>query len=251
MEEQNTEQENINNTEEKSENSTLNINTEELKKETAQTVKEVKDTIKNTNFKADTKVAKGFFKDFFKNPIEELKKVASDSKNSFLKIAIIILVAWLVIILVTDIFAILNTYLFGYLGSFSYFFRHLFANILNIVKDLIAPIISIATISGLTYLFNKNKNKSFITIINTVLIAKIPVIIATLVSALTIISSKIITLTSLFSGFCNMLSTVLLYFGIKELLGEEENKSCFWKFTLIIGIFYIVKLVFSYLGVIL
>lgn len=238
-------QEETKNTKEEKENN----NSEEIKKETEKTIKEVKETIKNTDLKEESKIAKAFLTDFFKNPIEEIKKVASESKNKFLKTAIIILLVWVIAIFLKDMIYMISHYLFGYLGSFEYFFKHLFLNLLDVVKDLVAPIITIGALSALIYVFKKNKDKSFLSIANTILVAKIPVVIASVVSLLTIIDTQITKITSLFSGFCNILSTILLYFAIKELSDEKESDNYFWKFALIIGIFYVIKLVFSYLGI--
>lgn len=227
----------------------FNVNKEELKKETSEAVNQVKDTFKNADLKEASKEAKGFFSSFFKDPLKELKKVTSDSGNKFLKIAIAILVIWLVAILISNVFSIASRYLFSSYGSFSYFFKNLFSNMFSIVKDLIAPVITVLVLSGLVYGFKKNKDKSFLTIASSILIAKIPVIIAVVFDLLTIINSSFSKITTAFSGFCNILSTVLLYFAIKNLSNEEKNNSYFWKFALIIGIFYIVKFVFSYLGI--
>ena len=235
-----------NNTKEEKES---NNSSEEIKKETEKTIKEVKETIKNTNLKKESKDAKDFLKDFFKNPIEGIKKSASESKNKVLKIAIMILLVWIIAIFVKDIIYIISNSLFRYFGGIEYFFKHLFSNLLDIIKDLVTPVISVGTLSGLVYVFKKNKNKSFLNIASTILVAKIPVVIASIVSLLTIIDTQITRITSLFSGFCGILSTVLLFFAIKELSDEKESENYFWKFALIIGIFYIVKLVFSYLGI--
>ena len=237
------------NTENPENTSNFNINSEDLKKETQETVNQVKDTIKNVNIKKDSQEAKGFLSAFFKNPLEELRKVSSDSKNSFLKIAIIILVIWLAATLIVNVFGFASTYLFGTFGSFERFFKNLFPNMFSVLKDLIAPLIAIAVLSGLVYGFKKNKNKSFLTISSTIVVAKIPIVIATVAELLTIFGTQVTKLTSAFSGFCSILSAVLLYFAIKELSDEGENKSYFWKFALIIGIFYVIKFIFSYLGI--
>ena len=227
----------------------LNYSSEELKNETKQTVEQIKETIKSTDLKKDSKVAKGFFSSFFKNPLEEVEKCASDNKSSFLKIAIITLLVWLIALFISQVFSIANRYIFGVYGSFSYFFRNLLPNILDIIKVLVAPIISIAVLSGLIYVFNKKKDKSFLTIASTIVLAHIPVVIADIVNLLVIFGSGISKITSYFSSFCTVLYTVLLFFAIKDLSGEAENKSYFWKFALIMGIFYVVKFIFSYLGI--
>ena len=61
------------------------INTEDLKKETKETVNKVKETIKNVDFKEDTKATKGFLKEMFSNPFEEIKKLQMEKKMFFLK----------------------------------------------------------------------------------------------------------------------------------------------------------------------
>ena len=226
-----------------------NNSKEDLKKETTETVNQVKDTLKNTDLKEASKEAKGFFSSFFKDPLKELKKVASSSSNKYIKIAIVILVIWLVAILVSNVFSVASRYLFTTYGSFSYFFRNLFSNVLDIITELVAPIITVLVLSGLVYAFKKKKNKSFLTIASSILIAKIPVVIAVIVDLLILINSSFSKIATAFSGFCSILSTVLLYFAIKNLSDEDKNDSYFWKFALIMGIFYIVKFVFSYLGI--
>lgn len=230
-------------------NTSFQIHKEDLKKETADTVNQVKDTLKNTDIKRDSKEAKGFFVDFFKNPLKKLKEVANDSQNRFLKTAIIIFIIWLIVILLDNIFGIASRYLFGYLGSFSYFFKHLFSNILTIIKDLLAPVLSILILSGLVYGFKKDKKKSFLSIATSIVVANIPVVIASIVNLLTLFGTSAAKLTSPFSGFCSILSTILLYFAIKELVNEKEEDSFFWKFALIIGIYYIAKFILSFLGI--
>ena len=243
---------NTNNTaNDQSQNNTngFNVSSEDLKKETKETVNEVKNTFKNTDLKKDSQAAKGFFTAFFRNPLGTLKNVATDSKNSFLKIAIIVLAIWLIAIFLLGMISMAKRYLFGTFGSFEYFFDNLFSNMFSIVKDLIAPIITVAVLSGLVYGFKKQKNKSFLTIASAIVIAKIPVVIASIASLLTLISSSVSKLTSPFSSFCSVLSTVLLFFTIKDLSDESENKKYFWRFALIIGIYYVVEFVLSFLGI--
>ena len=224
-------------------------NNENTKNETTETVNEVKNAVKNTDIKQASKEAKGFISSFFKDPIESLKTVTSDSGSKFFKIAIVVLVIWLVAILLLNILGIASRSLFSTYGSFSLFFKNLFGNVFDIIKELVAPVITIAILSGLVYAFKKNKAKSFLPIVNSILIAKIPVVIATVLELLTIISSSFSRITSTFSGYCNILSIVLLFFAFKNLSDEDKKGSYFWRFALIMGIFYIIKFVFSYLGI--
>lgn len=227
----------------------FNVNAEDIKKETTETVNQVKDAIKNADFKKDSKEAKGFFFSFFKNPLREIKNATSSTDKKFVKIAIIIFIVWLAILLASNILSIATTYLFNTFGSFAYFFQNVFHNIFNLVKTLVAPVITILVLSGLVYGFKKVKNRSFLTIISSILIAKTPIVVANAFNLLVLVNSHFIKIASAFSGFCNILSTVLLFFTIRDLLEEDKNDSYFWKFALIIGIFYIVKFILSYLGI--
>lgn len=230
-------------------NNLFQVHKDNFKKETTDTVKQVKDTFKNTDIKKASKEAKGFFLDFFKSPLKKLKEVVNDSQNYFLKTAIIIFVIWLVVILLDNIFGIASRYLFGYFGSFSYFFKHLFSNILIVIKDLLAPILGILILSGLVYGFRKDRKKSFLSIVTSIVIAKIPVVIASIVNLLTLFGASAAKLTSPFSNFCSILSIILLYFAVKDLVNEKEDDNFFWKFALIIGIYYVSKFILSFLGI--
>lgn len=227
----------------------FNVNAEDIKKETTETVNQVKDAIKNADLKKDSKEAKGFFFSFLKNPLGEMKKATSSADNKYVKVAIIIFVVWLAVLLVSNVLSIATTYLFGTFGSFAYFFQNLFRNIFNLIKTLVAPVITVLVLSGLVYGFKKVKNRSFLTIASSILIAKIPMVVASAFNLLVLVNSHFIKMTSTFSGFCNVLSTILLFFTMRDLLEEDKKDSYFWKFALIIGIFYIVKFVFSYLGI--
>ena len=86
-------------------------------------------------------------------------------------------------------------------------------------------------------------------IASSVTIAKIPVVIAEIVGLLTLVGSKITTVTIPFAGFCGILSIVLLFFTLKDIVGEKENKNIFWKFALIMGIYYAIEIVLSFLKI--
>ncbi len=211
------------------------------------------------NLKNDSKEVKSFFVSFFKSPLTEIKKVTSESGNKLLKVAVVVLIIWIVSIFVSDLLTVANTYLFGPWGSFSYLFRNFFKILLTFVKDLIAPFICVGLLSGLTFAFRKDKNKSFLGITSGVLIAKIPSVVSGIFSLISVASSVlnfptfinnfILKLCVNFSAFCNVLSVLLLFCAIKNLSGEEKNENYFWKFALIMGIFYVANFVFSYLGI--
>ena len=224
------------------------INTEEIKKEAVNTAQEVKEAVKNTDVKKDVNVAKGFISNFFKNPLQEIETVASSSKNQFLKIAIIVLVIWLIASFIGAVIDVFDSYTLFSGISVGTFLKISVNNIFSVVKAVITPFISLVILSGIVYIMAKDKKKPFIQIATSVVIAKIPVIIATIASLLEVFSSQVYKITGPFSAFCNIISTVLLYFTVKSLYGQKEDNSFIKTFAIIMGIFYIARFVISFFG---
>lgn len=227
------------------------ISTEEIKKEAVDTANQVKETLKNTDLKKDASEAKGFVSNFFKNPIHEIENVVNSSKNQFLKVAIIVLVIWLVATLIGELISIFHSYssLYSSYTTVERFFKNAFSNILTIVKSIVAPLLTIIVLSGITYFMSKDKKKPFIQIATSVVIAKIPVVLASVVSLLEVFGSQVYKITSPFSGFCSVISIVLLYFTLKSLYGEKEDNTFMKKFAIIMGIFYVVKFIINFFGI--
>ena len=87
------------------------VNTEGLKNETVDTVKQVKESMKNVNVKEEAKVTKGFIGEMFKNPLGKIKEIASDASNKYFKTSIVLVIIWMVAVLLGKI-------------SFKYFTRN-------------------------------------------------------------------------------------------------------------------------------
>lgn len=225
---------------EENKNKEQNINTEEIKKETVETVNQVKETIKNVNIKNDAKEAKGFVSSMFKDPFGTLKQIVNDNKNKYFKIAIIFVIIWMIAILISKLFAV----------SISIFsVKIVFSKVSSIIKAVIAPLVGVVVFSGIVYFMNKENKKSITTILTAVVTAKTPVIVASVVSLLTIIDSKISLITSPFASLCNAISIVLIYFATKTIFGEEQNSKFFKKFVIIEAIYYVAYIVVSLLGI--
>lgn len=220
--------------EEKEENK---VNTEEIKKETVETAKQVKDSIKNVNIKNDAKEATGFISAMLKDPFAKIKEMAEDKENKNLKMAIIFIAIWTVAVFIK---ALAAKY-----WSFSAVFR----NVLSLVKTIIAPALSVLVLSGIVYFMNKNEKKSLTTILTSITIAKIPTILAAVVSLLTIFSISAYKITLPFTTFCSVVTTILTYFTIKAIIKEEQNSKFLKTFIIIEGIYYLAYLVISFLEI--
>lgn len=227
------------------------INAEEIKKEVTDTVKEVKESVKNTDIKKEVNATKGFITNLFKNPINEISNVAKSSKNQFLKIAIIILGIWLASVLIGEIIDILQSYSYvsALYSTFGTFLKNSVNNVLSVVKAVITPLISLAVLCGIIYLMAKDNKKPFVNIVTSVIIAKIPVVIATIIGLLNVFGNQVYKLVTPFTSFCSILSTVLVYFTIKALYDEKDDNTFFKKFVIIMGIFYIAKFIISFFGI--
>ena len=230
-------------------NETVNT-ADKLKKEAVDTAKEVKEAVNNTDIKQDVNKTNGFLSGLFKNPIKEIETVANSSKNEFLKIAMIIFVVWLVAIFINSVIDVFQSYslVSNMYTNFGTFFRTSVRNVSSVIKSVITPIISLAVLSGIVYIMQKGNNKkSFIQTLSAIIIAKIPVVAAIIVGLLGNIN-QFYKLTNQFSGFCNIISTILVYFTVKALYGQTDDNSFIKKFAIIIGIFYIARFILTFLG---
>ena len=93
-----------------------------------------------------------------------------------------------------------------------------------------------------------NSNQT-LTTVTTVTTANIPLVIASVVSILTIFGSSISTITIPFTRLCSAVSIVLMYFTLKSIFGEEKNSEFIKKFALVELVYYIAYIVFSLLNI--
>ena len=226
--------------EENKENKEKTVDTDEILKETTETINEVKDQVKDS-FKKDelknsAKETTNFIVGMFKNPIGELKNISEDNSNKNFKYAIILAVIWILAEVILGIFY----------SSFSW---NVIKYLLPLIKIAIAPILSILILSLTIFILNKKKDKSLITIMSVVTAARLPIVIASVLSLLKLISRDVRTVTTPFGLLCRVISTVLIYFGAKFLLGEKDDKSYIKQFAIIEGIYYIAYIVVGLLQI--
>ena len=213
------------------------VNTEEIKKETVETAKQVKDSIKNVDIKNDAKEATGFVSAMFKDPFAKIKEIVEDKENKNLKLAIIFIAIWTVAIFIKA------------LAAKYWSFDALFRNVLSLVKTIIAPTLGILVLSAIVYFMNKNEKKSLTTIITSITIAKIPKILASVISLLTIFSYSAHKITSPIASLCSVVTTIITYFTIKAIFNEEQNSKFLKTFVIIEAIYYVAYLIISFLEI--
>ena len=226
--------------EQNKENKEKTVDKDEIIKETTETINEVKDQVKDS-FKKDelknsAKETTNFIVGMFKNPLGELKNISEDKSNKNFKYAIILAVVWILAEVILGMFY----------SSFSW---NVIKYLLPLIKIAVAPILSILILSLTIFILNKKKDKSLVTIMSVVTAAKLPIVIASVLSLLKLISRDVRTVTTPFELLCGVISTVLVYFGAKYLLGEKDDKSYIKQFAIIEGIYYIAYIVLGLLEI--
>lgn len=215
------------------------IDTENLKNETVETAKKVKESVKSTKIKEETKATRGLIIEMFKNPLEKIKEVANNNSGKYFKTALFLIILWTIVVLIGSTYS--TIYYWG--------FSKVFSNILNVLKRILAPALGILVYSIIVLILNKNNKKSLTNIISTITVTQLPLMLSAAVSLLIIISSKISIVTTPFSSLCSTITVVLGYFGIKNLFGIEGNKEFIKKYVMIQAIYYVVYILVGLLGI--
>ena len=164
---------------------------EEVKNETIETAKKFKETVKNVDIKEETKKTKGFVTEMFKNPINKIEEMAKED-TKYLKTALFILVIWILAVFIKSSYS--TFYFFG--------MERIFSNILDVLKDILVPAIIVVVYSLILFVFNKKDKKSLTTVISTVTATQLPLVIAALISILTIVSKEFSKISIAFNGLC-------------------------------------------------
>lgn len=216
------------------------INVDEIKKETSETVQQVKDTIKTVNLKEDAEQAKGFLKEMWKNPIKAISNVAKNPAPYF-KMAILLMTVWMLA-------AAITTLNISSLLSFRYLFENLVREFISAVKSGISPLLGIVILSTIVFVKDKSKKHSLTGIMSVLVIAKIPSVLAQVISVLRIFGSSVVRLTSPIGSACHVLSVVLTYFALKTLFANDDDDNFIRQFVVIYAIYCIAAVVTGLFG---
>ncbi len=211
---------------------------EEVKKETIETAKKIKESVKSVDLKEETRKTQGFVAEMFKNPINKIEEMATEDTKYF-KTAIFILIVWILAVFIKSSYS--TFYYFG--------LERVFSNIVDVLKDVLVPAIIVTAYSLILFVFNKKEKKSLTGIISTVTATQLPLVIAGLISILTIISKDFSKISIVFNVLCLTITVVLSFFGFKAILNEKDNGKFIKKFVLIQVIYYTIAIVLTFLGI--
>jgi hypothetical protein len=221
----------------KKEKSKISEEAENIKNETKETVNKVKDTIKNTDFKKDANETTSFVKDMFSNPIDAVKRAASE-ENIIGKVIILMMVFIVANVIGTIISLLKYSELFS-LGH----------NLLRFILSFLRPVVAVLVPSIVIFLFNRENKKKLTTVISTVVVAYIPRIINSILLILDLLIAKITLVTTPIETALVAVSMILGYFGVKELFGKDDNTEMLKKYAIILFISELVLVVLNEIGI--
>ena len=190
----------------------MEINKEELKNETKETVNQVKDSFKNVDINKEAKETKGFVKEMLVAPFEKVERIAKGEEDAFKKAMVLLVLNIAAVVIV----ALISVFKYSY-GSFG-------SKIWNLIESAISPVLGIAVPAILILIMNKTNKKPLTTIISTLVVADLPSIVAALIDIVETILPRIYLVSSPISSALFAVSTVLTFFGMRTLFGEgKEN----------------------------
>ena len=216
-----------------------NNNKENFQNETKETVNQVKNAFKGTNFKDEAMNTKNFFLKFIKAPISTVKEAACGEGNNIM-IAIILLAILVIASVLSDVI-------------FYSFSEYLDITVKTVVLDIISPVIFVAVFSMATYFMSGNSGKSLSTIVSALVIAITHIVIKNVIGVAYTLINEAISIGFIYSMLSNTLifvAMVLLMKAIKGLItitGEEDTD--FKKVVLIVFISYAVLSILSSLNI--
>ena len=201
-----------------------------IKKEATDTVNKVKDTIKNVDIKQDSIETKGFITDMFKNPLGQIKNILDKENPKFFTYALILLAIWTVSVTLTECFTIGNA---NYLNFFN--------GVLALVKEAVAPLLTVIIMSVIVYVMNKQNKKSLTTLITVTVATRASRIMVSVISLLTIISRDVYKIINPLNSLAFVISTVVSFFAVKTLFKKEKDSEAIKQFVKIEVVYYVNK----------
>ena len=224
----------------KNEEFKVEVDKEELKNQTKDTVNQVKETVKNINFKEDANATKGFVLKMIKNPASTLQSVLEEKENHFSS-GILLMIAYIV---ASGLGGLVN--LIKYSGN-----EYSTYGVFDFLLTIISPVLFILAITVAVILFGGKDKKSMTTILSGVIIANSPRIISSLLSVITTIFIKldvVVWISSILQSTIGFIATALTFLAIKGLIKTENDDKFIRKVAVIMVVAYTILKLLSICG---
>lgn len=189
----------------------MDIDKEELKNETKETVNKVKDTLKNVDINQEARETKGFLTEMLVNPFGKVSKVASGEEEGFKKAVVLLIINMVAAVVIALI------------SAFKYSYGTVVSKLMDLVMAAVNPVLAIIIPAIIILLMNKSNKKPLTTIIATLVIANVPSIVASVIRIISALFSRLTIVTSPISTTLGLISTILEFMGMRILFGEEKE----------------------------
>lgn len=205
---------------------------EEIKNEAKQALSDAKDVIKNLDVKEEMKATENYLKTFVKNPIEGIRQSVVLGDKNF-TMAIVLNLIWMIARGLRQLIHVIR-------------FTHV--NFATVFTEAVGSSLGVIVLSATIYFVSKSKGKNLKDLLCIITIARIPVILFSVIQLLTIISQDVTRILSPFSLMATALSLIFIFFAIKNV--EKESDEVTIKFFVKgYGLYLIVRFLISFLNV--
>ena len=190
----------------------------------------------NMNFNQGGQKGNNLVGNLFMHPVQTLKQVLTDNSNNLLKIAICILVVFVL----TSISETMILYIKSKFVRFQF---------LSFFKILCAPVIKVFALAIIITLLGKNTKQPIMKTFTGVTITQIPVIISQIVDLGDFISTKAYYVISPLRSILSLCSIALLFICVKIMLQKNDDEEAFVEFIKVEALYYLVYFIMSFLGI--
>ena len=212
---------------------TVDIDKEELKNQTKDTVNQVKETIKNVNFKKDASATKGFVINMIKKPFSTIEEIVLEKENRFPN-AVILMICLMVLSGLEYVLSI----------AFSKYSSGVSFKVL--VLDILQPLLFVLAFTVATVVFGGKEKKNITTILTGLTIAYSPKIFTYIASIIySIININIIGyIYTILSNSINFFTYALMFLVIKNVITNDGDNDKLLRKIAVIAIcaYLIIKL---------
>lgn len=198
----------------------MEIDKEQLKSETKDTVNQVKENLKAVNINEEAKATQGFLKEMLVTPFETVEKVATGEENAFRR-AIVLLIIEVAAVVISSFISTATLSYYGFMSGLKY-----------ILLSALRTVVAVAVPAIVILVMNRNNKKSLTTILSAIVVARVPSICA---AVLGIISAFFLKLGLIISPITTALSalTIVFSFVAMKTLFDEDNEKFIFKFAII------------------
>lgn len=222
-----------NNNKEKNEFS-VDIDKEELKNQTKDTVNQVKETMKNVDFKKEAGATKTFALELISKPFSTIQDIITEKENRFSN-AIMLMICYMV---ASGLYGLI--YLIKYSSAITSF-----------ILSIVSPLIFVLAITVAIVILGGKEKKNITTILSGLIVANSPRILSELISAISLCAGSlriIVYISTILQNTISFIAIALTFIVIKGVITAEDDDKVIRKTTIIMLVAYAILKVLTICG---